>query len=86
MAKLIPAAERITRARKLIQKAREFPLHAERGKYDLSYIAGVKDLLRQARDLIKLIPMRAGVTDEMKAEVKGILQEADQADQEILRG
>ena len=86
MAKLIPAAKRIARARKLIQEAREFPLHAERGKYDLSYIAGVKDLLRQARDLVRLIPKRAGVTDEMKADAKQVLQEADQADQEILRG
>ena len=86
MAKLIPAAERITRARKLIQKARDLPLHPERGKHDLSYMAGVKDLLQQARDLVKLIPMRAAVTEEMKADAKQVLQEADQADQEILRG
>jgi len=51
MAKMIPAAERIIRARTLIQEAREFPVPAELGKNDLSYIAGVKDLLRQARDL-----------------------------------
>lgn len=86
MAKLIPAAERIVRARKLIQKAREFPIPEEGfGKNDLSYIAGVKDLLRQARDMVKFIPMRAGVTPELKAEVKLIFQEADQADQDILR-
>jgi hypothetical protein len=56
------------------------------GKNDLSYIAGVKDLLRQARDMVKFIPMRAGVSDEMKVEVQKILEEADQADIEILRG
>jgi len=84
MAKLIPAEERIVRARKLIQKARDLPLPEGSGKYDLSYIAGVKDLLRQARDMVKFIPMRAGVSDEMKAEVEKVFEEADQANREIL--
>lgn len=86
MAKLISAAERIERARQLIQEGRDFPVPEGMGKNDLSYIAGVKDLLRQARDMVKFIPMRAGVSDEMKAEVQKILEEADQADTEILRG
>lgn len=84
MAKMIPAAERIIRARKLVQEARDFPVPAELGKNDLSYIAGVKDLLRQARDLVKFIPMTAGVSAEMKEEVKKIFEEADQANREIL--
>jgi hypothetical protein len=86
MAKQIPAAERIVRARKFIQKARDFPIpEGGLGKSDLSYVAGVKDLLRQARDLVKFIPMRAGVSTEMKDEVKKIFEEAEQADQEILQ-
>ena len=85
MAKLIPAAERIVRARALIQKARDLPVPEGLGKNDLSYIAGVKDLLRQARDMVKFIPMRAGVSEGMKAEVQKIFEEADQADREILR-
>ena len=85
MAKNIPAAERIVRARKLIQKARDFPIPEGLGKYELSYIAGVKDLLRQSRDMIKFIPMRAGVSDEMKAEVQQIFDEIEQATQELLR-
>jgi hypothetical protein len=84
MAKLIPAAERIVRARKLIQQAREYPIPAELGKNDLSYIAGVKDLLRQARDLVKFIPQTAGVSAEMKEEVRKIYEEAEQANREIL--
>jgi D-ribose pyranose/furanose isomerase RbsD len=84
VAKLIPAAERIIRARKLIQEARDFPVPAELGKNDLSYIAGVKDLLRKARDLVKFIPMTAGVSVEMKVEVKRIYEEAEQANREIL--
>jgi hypothetical protein len=85
MAKLIPAVERIERARKLIQQARNLPVPEGMGKYELSYIAGVKDLLRQARELVKFIPMRAGVSEEMKTEVQKIFEEADQADTEILR-
>lgn len=85
MAKLIPADERIIRARKLIQEARDLPLPEGSGKYDLSYIAGVKDLLRQAKDMVKFIPMRAGVSDEMKTEVEKIYEEIEHADREILR-
>ena len=84
MAKLIPAAERIIRAREFIQRAREFPVPPELGKNDLSYIAGVRDLLRQARDMVKFIPMTAGVSAEMKEEVRRIFEEADQANREIL--
>jgi hypothetical protein len=84
MAKMIPAAERIIRARNLIHQARDFPVPAELGKNDLSYIAGVKDLLRQARDLVKFIPMTAGVSVEMKEEVKKVFEEAEQANREIL--
>lgn len=84
MARLIPNAERIKRARLLIQQARDLPVPAGAGKYDLSYIAQVKDLLRQARDLVKFIPNSPSASAEMKEDVKKIFQEADQANQEIL--
>ena len=85
MAKLIPAAERITRARNLIQQARDLPVpQGGLGKSDFSYIAQVKDLLRQARDMVKFIPQTAGVSLEMKEDVKKIFEEADQANQDIL--
>ncbi len=85
MAKLIPASERIARARKLIQQARALPVPSTGlGKSDFSYIANVKDLMRQARDLIKFIPQTAGVSTEMKDEVKKVYEEIDQATQEIL--
>jgi hypothetical protein len=85
MARLIPAAERIVRARKLIQQARDLPVPAEMGKNNFSYIAQVKDLLRQARDMVKFISMTPSVTAEMKEEVKRIFQEADQTDRELLQ-
>ena len=84
MSRLIPAAERIIKARALIQKARDLPVPEEGGRGDFSYIAQVKDLLRQARDLIKFISMTPSATAEMKEEVRKIYQEADQANDEIL--
>lgn len=84
MSPFIPASERITRARALIQKARDLPVPAEGGKHDFSYIAKVKAVLQQARDLIKFISYTPSATPEMKNEVKKIFEEADQAEREIL--
>ena len=85
MAKLIPATERITRARKLIQQARDLPVPTTGlGRSDFSYMAGVKDLMRRAKDLIKFIPQTAGVSMEMKEEVKRVYEEIEQATKDIL--
>jgi hypothetical protein len=84
MARLIPATERIIRARALIQEARDLPIPAEGGKHNFSYIAQVKALLQDARDMIKFIPYTPSATTEIKIEVKKIFQEADQANKEIL--
>lgn len=85
MPKLIPATERLARARKLIQQARELPVPSTGlGKSDFSYIANVKDLMRQAKDLVKFIPQTAGVSAEMKDEVNKIYAEIEQATRDIL--
>lgn len=84
MAKLIPAAERLIRARKLIQKTREIPLPPEMGKHDFSYIANVRDLLRQAKDMVKFISMTPSATPEVKADVKKVFEEIDQTERELL--
>ncbi len=85
MPKLIPAAERVIRARQLIQQARDLPVpQGGLGKSDLSYIAQVKDFFRQARDMVKFIPQTAGVSAEMKEEVKKIYEEIEQANRDIL--
>ena len=86
MAKLIPAAERINRARKLIQKARDLPVPEEGGQNNISYVAEVKDLLRQARDLVKFIPYTPSATAEMKADVAKIFEDADQVGNDIFQG
>jgi hypothetical protein len=84
MSRLIPAAERVRRARLLIQKARDLPVPAEGGKYDFSYIAQVKALLQDSRDLIKYIPKTPSASAEIKEQVNQILQDADRVNQEIL--
>ncbi len=85
MPKLIPATERLTRARQLIQKARDLPVPSTGlGKSDFTYIATVKDFMRQARDMVKFIPQTAGVSADMKEEVKKVYEEIEQATREIL--
>jgi hypothetical protein len=86
MSRLIPAAERIIKARALIQKARELPVPPEAGRSDITYIAQIKTLLQQARDLVKFISYTPSASAEMKNEVQEIFKEAARADQEILRG
>ena len=84
MSRLLPAAERITRARALIQKARDLPRPDEHTLVALGYIAKVKDLLQQARDLIKFISYTPSASPEMKNEVAELFKEADLAQKEIL--
>jgi hypothetical protein len=86
MSRLILAEDRVKKARALIQKARDLPIppQAEGGKINFSYIAKVKALLQDARDLVKYIPKTPSATAEIKAQVILIMQEADQANQEIL--
>lgn len=85
MAKTIPAPERIIRARGLIQQARDVPVpQTGLGKSDFSYIAQVKDLFRQAKDMVKFIPQTAGVSAALKEDVKKIYEEIENANREIL--
>ena len=86
MSRLILAADRVKKARLLIQQARDLPIPPalEGGKINFSYIAQVKALLQDARDLIKYISKTPSATPEIKEQVRQILLEADQANQEIL--
>lgn len=83
MSKMIPAAEKIARARQLIRQAREFPVPVELGKNDLTYIARVRDLLRQARDLVKFIPQTVGLSVELKEDAQRIREEIAEADRDV---
>jgi hypothetical protein len=84
MTKLIPTDERILKARKLIEKARALPRPETRGWEELAYTADVKEILRQANDLLKFIPLTSGPTVEQKAEAVQIMKEIVAAEKEIL--
>jgi hypothetical protein len=86
MTRLITAAERLERARALIEEARQYPVPERGGKYDLSYMAHVKGLLREAKDLVKFIPKTPSATSEIKAEARRIMEEAGLAGHDIFRG
>lgn len=84
MAKVIPTADRIKKARALIEKAKTIPLPSEHGWMDLSYTANVKDTLRQARDLVKFVQFMPNAATETKAEVEQLMQEITTTEKEIL--
>ncbi len=84
MSKLIPTEERMSKARALVEKARGIPRPEGRGWEDLTYIAQVKDTLRQANDLIKFIPMTSGPSAELKAEAAQLMKDIKLAEKEII--
>jgi hypothetical protein len=84
MAKLITPAERIARARELIKNARALAVPPDPGWQDYSYVSRVKDLMRQAKDLLKLIPLNESVSPEQKLEAQEIIKEIEKVEKEIL--
>ncbi len=84
MARMIPAEERMKRARRLVQQARDLPPPADTTLLDLEYIAAVRDTLQQARDLIKFIPYTPSASEAMKAEVAALFALIDQTQKELL--
>lgn len=84
MSRLITAAERLERARNLLQKARDLPIPEGMGWADFSYAAEIKDLARQAKELIKFIPYTSGLSDEIKADAKTVAQEIELTEKELL--
>ncbi len=84
MSKVIPTEERIDKARKLIEKARGIQVPEDTGYMDFSYAAQVKDLLRQANDLIKFIPMTSGPSADMKAEATQLMKDIKATEKELL--
>jgi hypothetical protein len=84
MSRLITTEQRIVKARKLIQQAREIPLPDDMGWGNFTYVAQVRDTLRQAYEMIKFIPKMPGANAEHKAEALKIMEEMKQAEVEIL--
>lgn len=85
MAKLLTSSERIARARELIKNAHALAIPPDPGWQDYSYVSRVKDLMRQARDLVKFIPQNAGVSPDQKQEAQEMIKEIEQVEKEILQ-
>ncbi len=83
MANQLTAGERLIHARELIQAARDLPVPEEAGKLDLTYMAKVRGMLADARDLVKFISYSPSASEETKKEALEIIQLADQTKKEI---
>jgi len=85
MAKPMPPEKRVSKARELIKKAREIPVPNSVGWEYFSYTAQVKDTLRQAFELVKLIHHSPSTPDEVKADARAVIDEIAVAEKEILK-
>ena len=85
MAKPMTPEKRVSKARELIQKAREIPVPNSVDWEYFSYTAQVKDTLRQAFELVKLINHSPSTPDEVKADARVLIEEIAVAEKEILK-
>ena len=85
MAKLISPENRIKKARELIEKAREIPVPNSVGWECFSYTAQVKETLKQAFELVKLINHSPSTPEEVKADARGVIEEIKAAEISILK-
>jgi len=85
MAKLISPENRIKNARELIEKAREIPVPNSVGWEYFSYTAQVKETLKQAFELVKLINHSPSTPEEVKADARAVIEEIKAAEISILK-
>jgi len=85
MARTKTAVERLRRARVLIQEAFELPVPEDTGRLDLTYMATVRGMLAEARDLVKFIAYSPSASEETKQEASEIIQLAKQAKKDIFK-
>ena len=83
MVRQLTAVERLSHARELIQAARDLPVPEDTGKLDLTYMAKVRGMLTEARDLVKFISYSPSASEETKQEALEIIQLAERAKKEI---
>lgn len=84
MPKPLTPRQRLEQAKELIQKAREVPEPPGLGYRDLTFVAQVKDLLRQARDLVRFLQYSPSLNGEMRAEYNAVMDEISRANKELL--
>lgn len=85
MAKPMTPENRVKKARELIAKARKIPTPNSVGWEYFSYTAQVKDTLKQAFELVKLINHSPSAPEEIKADARAVIDEIATAEKEILK-
>lgn len=86
MSKTLTPTARITKARQFIQQAREIPIPESAGWDYFSYTAQVKDALKKAFELVKLIQYSPSTPPEVKAEARALIDSLPAIEKEILKG
>lgn len=85
MSKMMTTPERIAKARQLIVDARQLQAPDSAGWEYFSYTAQVKDLLKQAFELVKLIQYSPAASAELKAETRMLIESLPEIEREILK-
>ncbi|MEL7645974.1 MAG: hypothetical protein AAGU04_06910 [Anaerolineaceae bacterium] len=85
MSKFLTPTDRIAKARQFIQQAREIPAPESAGWEYFSYTAQVKDALKKAFELVKLIQYSPSTPPEVKAEARALIDSLPVVEKEILK-
>lgn len=85
MSKTLTPEQRIRNARKLIDEARRIPRPSSVGWEFFSYTAQVKDKLKKAFELVKLIQHSPSTDTEVKQEAKDLIDSLPVIEKEILK-
>lgn len=84
MARAMTPENRIKKARALIEEARKIEKPQSVGWEFFSYTANVKDTLRKAFELVKLINHSPATPEDVKADARAVIEEISQAELDIL--
>ena len=84
MARAMTPENRIKKARLLIEEARKIERPSSVGWDFFSYTAHVKETLRKAFELVKLINHSPATPEDVKADARAVIEEISQAELEIL--
>lgn len=85
MSKALTPEQRIRQARKLIDEAGEIPRPSSMGWDFFSYTAQVKDKLKNAFELVKLIQHSPSTDPEIKREAKELIDSLPEIEKGILK-
>jgi len=86
MARALTPEQRIDKANKLIEEARKIPRPDSVGWELFSYTAQVKDTLKKAFELVKLIQHSPATDPETKKKARELMDSLPVVEKEILKG